>query len=85
VGVGRTGNAYAIPTKDSHPKLFPLPLQAIETYVCGFLNYARDNPDLEFEVTRVGCGLAGYKNEQIAPFFRNAPPNCYLPEEWKNL
>lgn len=81
VGVGRTGQCYAIPTKDSNIRT--LPLDAIFNYVYEFLRYARANPDLRFFVTRIGCGLAGYKDEQIAPMFKGAPDNCDLPEEWK--
>ena len=57
VGVGRTGNAYAIPTKDAG--LRTLPLSEIKGYVLEFLRYAKAHPDLRFEVTRIGCGLAG--------------------------
>jgi len=81
VGVGRTGNAYAIPTKDE--AIRTLPLDRIAPYVAAFLEYARDNPDLNFEVTRIGCGLAGYTDEQISPMFRAAPPNCLLPVGWR--
>lgn len=81
VGVGRTGNAYAIPTKDA--QLHPLPLDWIENYVAEFLDYARAHPELEFFVTRVGCGLAGYKETDIKPMFRDAPVNCELPEGWR--
>jgi hypothetical protein len=61
VGVGRTGNAYAIPTKDE--RIRTLPLERIAPYVSAFLDYARANPDLEFEVTKIGCGLAGYSTK----------------------
>lgn len=81
VGVGPTGNAYAIPTKDA--KLEPLPLDTIRIFVGGFIKHARFNWDHTFNVTRVGCGLAGYKDEQIAPMFKYAPSNCRLPDEWK--
>ncbi len=81
VGLGRTGNAYAIPTKDAF--LRPLPLESIETYVKAFLFYARENPELKFFVTRVGCGLAGFKDAQISPFFKGAPDNCQLPLGWR--
>ena len=67
VGVERTGNAYAIPTKDE--KLHTLTLDRIQAYVDEFLQFACAHPDLIFQVTRVGCGLAGYKDEQIAPMF----------------
>ncbi len=82
VGVGRTGDSYAIPTKDW--ALIPLDLQEIAGYVDNFLIYAKENPELNFYVTRVGCGFAGYKDEDIAPFFKGAPKNCKLPREWVN-
>lgn len=78
---GPTGNAYAIPTKDEH--LNPLPLPIIAYYVGGFVGYAHQHPELRFLVTRVGCGLAGYTDEQIAPFFNACPDNCELPEGWR--
>lgn len=80
-GRGRTGNAYAIPTKDE--KLNPLILEHIENNVTEFLDYARDHPSLVFKVTKIGCGLAGYKEEDIKPFFANAPLNCELPLGWR--
>lgn len=83
VGVGRTGNAYAIPTKDANIKT--LPLEAIRPHVAEFLKYARDNPKLTFQVTAIGCGLAGYKPNQIASMFIGAPANCQLPPEFVEL
>ena len=82
VGVGRTGNAYAIPTKDK--LLRTLPLTDISKYVAEFLTYARQHPELDFLVIRIGCGLAGYNDYQIAPMFQTAPQNCRLPDEWRN-
>jgi hypothetical protein len=81
VGVGRTGNAYAIPTKDA--KLRTLPLSEIKNYVDEFLRYAKAHPDLRFEVTRIGCGLAGYTDAQMAPMFADAPASCELPHGWR--
>ena len=83
VGVGRTGNAYAIPTKDMDLK--PLPRGRIAYYVDSFLEYARRHPALSFQVTRVGCGLAGYHDHDIAPLFAGAPANCRLPEGWREM
>jgi len=83
VGKGRTGNAYAIPTKGY--KLEVLPLDRIEYFVGQFLNYAREHPELVFNVTRIGCGLADYKDQDIAPMFFDAPPNCQLPLVWDAL
>jgi hypothetical protein len=79
-GIGRQGNSYAIPTKDAY--LNPLPLDKIEQYVEEFLVYAENHLDEEFQVTRIGCGLAGYTDDEIAPMFDAAPPNCHLPEGW---
>lgn len=79
-GHGRQGNSYAIPTKDE--KLKTLPLDKIKEYVDIFLDYALVHPELLFKVTAIGCGLAGYKPEEIAPMFANYPTNCILPLEF---
>lgn len=83
VGVGRTGMAYAIPTKDG--KLKSLGLTVIAQHIADFFTYANRHPELEFKVTAIGCGLAGYKASQIAPFFKNTPSNCCLPTEFINI
>ncbi len=80
VGEGRTGDAYALPTKDH--RLVPRSLQEIQISVERFLAYAAAHPELSFKVTRVGCGLAGYADEQIAPMFANASPNCRFDPLW---
>jgi sRNA-binding carbon storage regulator CsrA len=79
-GIGRHGNSYAIPTKDR--QILTLPLDKIEAYVDDFIDYARDHHREEFFVTKIGCGLAGYQEEDIAPFFHDAPGNCALPRGW---
>lgn len=79
-GEGRQGDSYAIPTKDV--LLQPLPINFIRGKVNRFLQYARENEQLSFLVTRIGCGLAGFTDEQIAPMFKDAPKNCHLPAEW---
>jgi hypothetical protein len=83
VGIGRTGESYAIPTKDY--AIRTLPLKAIKHYVEGFIKYAFRNRELQFNVTRIGCGLAGYSDAQIAPMFKYAPSNCVLPKGWRAL
>jgi hypothetical protein len=83
VGKGRTGQSYAIPTKDEH--IQTLPLERIELEVRNFLEYACFHPELKFIVTRIGCGLAGYTSQQIAPMFRDAPTNCELSPEWRDI
>lgn len=81
VGVGLTGNAYAIPTKDE--RIRTLPLDIIAKHVHEFIAFAQKRTDLEFQVTRIGCGLAGYSDAQIAPMFADAPLNCHLPDGWR--
>lgn len=83
VGIGRTGNSYAIPTKDHNLRV--LAIFQIKEYVDEFISYARNNPNLQFRVTRVGCGLAGYTDEQMVPLFLDCPSNCILPKEWVKI
>lgn len=78
VGIGRTGRCYAIPTKDR--SITTLPLDRIREYVQQFLAYAKEHPELEFLVTEIGCGLAGYNPHQIGPMFAGATENVKLPE-----
>lgn len=82
VGVGKFGNSYAIPTKDR--ELRTLDLVEINIYVAQFIKEAYYWPEAMFNVTLIGCGLAGYKPEQIAPMFRLALdlPNVRLPKEF---
>lgn len=82
-GEGRMGKCYAIPTKDE--KLQPRQLADIQASVETFLAYAAEHLNETFYVTRVGCGLAGYTNEQIAPMFADAPTNCHLMPEWVEI
>jgi len=79
-GEGRQGNSYGIPTKDE--RIQTLGLDAIASGVTRFCEYASLHPEETFEVTAVGCGLAGYTPEQIAPLFEDAPSNCNLPQEF---
>ena len=80
-GVGHRGQSYAIPTMQGG-------VETIKPYVDAFIGYARQHPDLFFYVTRIGCGIAGWRDEDIAPLFARAYslPNVYLPAEfWKVL
>lgn len=83
IGVGPQGNCYAIPTKGR--QLEVLSLDTIAGHVRDFIEYARRNSDVTFEVTRIGCGLAGYNDFQIAPMFKGAPANCELPDGWREI
>jgi hypothetical protein len=82
-GKGLQGDSYAIPTKNEQIKT--LPLDQIQIYVEEFLAFAKNNPQLTFLITAIGCGLAGYKPNQITPFFKEAPNNCILPEEFGGI
>lgn len=80
VGRGPQGRSYALPTKSW--SLSPLPLHEIRDEVVAFLDYARRRPECQFLITRIGCGLAGYTDAQIAPMFFGAPANCTFDPAW---
>ena len=80
-GRGLQGRSYAIPTMSGS-------LAVISREVDEFIMFADSHPDLTFLVTRIGCGIAGWRDEDIAPLFARAYslPNVYLPAEfWKVL
>lgn len=81
-GYGMYGQTFALPTKDKNIRSLPIP--AIKNYVNSLIMYAIIHPELEFLVTKVGCGLAGFTEEQIAPLFAKAQDfnNIWLPKEF---
>lgn len=79
-GEGLQGRSYAIPTKDY--QIRTLPLEHIRKSVEEFKTFARSRQDLTFYVTPIGCGLAGYKREEIRPMFEDMPGNCRFAETW---
>lgn len=81
IGVGRTGNCYAIPTKDR--RIRTLRLGVIREYVEQFKAHAHVHGKDTFQVTRIGCGLAGFKDKDIAPMFIGCPRNCEFDEAWR--
>ena len=83
VGSGPQGNSYAIPTKDDRLKV--LPLSSINYYVERFLLHAAVTPECHFDVVEIGCGLAGYAPEEIAPMFRRATIYVHLSERFKEV
>jgi hypothetical protein len=82
IGHGLTGKAYAVATKDRH--LMVLSLEVIALNINRFIDFARSFPEKNFFITRVGCGLSGFSDDQIAPLFESAfsLPNCSFPNEW---
>lgn len=81
-GEGRQGQSYGIPTKETPYK--SLSLDEVRNHVNIFIEYANNHPELEFYVVKIGCNLAGFREEQIKPLFSNAPKNCILPVGWEN-
>lgn len=80
-GVGPQGQSFALPTLDADLK--KLSLSEIAAFGTHFLVYTQEHPEQKFQLTAVGCGLAGFTNEQIAPIFMDAPSNVDWPPEWK--
>ena len=79
-GVGMTGRCYAIPTMDGS-------LDIIRKHVDDLTEYAAAHPELTFLVTRIGCGIAGFTDMQIAPLFIYAleMSNVVLPKSFVEI
>lgn len=79
-GVGLQGNTYAIPTMQGG-------IDTIKPYVDEFIDFAKSRPDLIFYVTKIGCGIAGFSFEEIAPLFTKAisVSNIRLPKEFVEI
>ncbi len=76
-GVGIQGQSYAIPTMQGG-------VETIKPYVDDFIRLAREWDQNTFYVTRIGCGIAGFRDEEIAPLFAEAMDlyNVRLPESF---
>lgn len=79
-GTGLQGQSYGIPTMHGG-------VEAIKPYVDEFIEFARNHPELKFYVTRIGCGIAGFKDSEIAPLFAHAVgiPNIILPKTFADI
>lgn len=79
-GVGPQGQSYAIPTMQGG-------VETIKPYVDDFIKLAREWDQNTFYVTRIGCGIAGFKDEEIAPLFRDALDlyNVRLPKSFVEI
>ena len=79
-GVGMQGQCYAIPTMHGG-------VDAIRPYVDEFIIYAKEHPELTFLVTRIGCGIAGFRDADMAPLFAEAldVPNVVLPKTFVDV
>lgn len=80
VGAGLTGQSYAIPTMQGG-------VETIKPYVDEFIDFANRHQEMKFLVTRIGCGIAGFKDEEIAPLFRKAVlvDNIHLPQKFFDI
>ena len=75
-GIGLQGTSYAIPTKRSlHEKM---PLREVREHVLEFIKFARSHTEFTFEVQRIGCGNAGFTDDDMKPLFENSPENVHL-------
>ena len=76
-GVGLQGRSYAIPTMQGG-------VDTIRPYVDEFITFAKAHKELTFLVTRIGCGIAGFKPADIAPLFKDAVDveNIWLPDDF---
>ena len=79
-GVGLQGQSYGIPTMHGGTDV-------IKPYVDEFIDFAKQHPELKFLVTRIGCGIAGFKDEEIASLFKDAIEieNIYLPKYFYDI
>ena len=80
-GDGIQGQSYAIPTMQGG-------VDTIRPYVDKFIAYAKQHPDQHFLVTRIGCGIAGFSPDEIAPLFAEAAAvaNISLPDDfWEEI
>lgn len=77
---GFTGKCYAIPTKDA--RINTLLLVSVSRFILDFVEVTESYPEMQWFVTRVGCGLAGFTDRDIAHLFKGAK-NCSFAEQWK--
>jgi len=80
MGEGLTGDCYAFPTLDQNFERLPYEVLVQSRDV--FYRCANAHPHLEFKMTAVGTGIAGYSEETMKSLFKSPPVNVAPPEEW---
>ena len=80
---GRQGNSYGIITKELRSGYALVTLDDIRKNVQEFIRYATAHSHEMFIITKIGCGLAGFKEKDIAPMFNYAPENCKFTADWE--
>jgi hypothetical protein len=83
VGVGPTGDAWAVPTCIAPGGAEKCTIEMIQEHVNDLAEFAEYHDDHHFFITRLGCGVAGFTDAQIAPLFKGFPGNADFPIEWK--
>ena len=82
------GPEYALPNYSGPVTFFDNTVNQKDSAELDYIiEYAKQHQELLFLVTRIGCGIAGFTNEEIAPLFRAAfdLENVALPEGWRKL
>ena len=82
-GAGIQGRSYGIITKDED--LNAVSFTEVKRHIATFVDFANSKPHLQFFITRVGCGLAGFKHKDIAPLFRGIGSNCSVHMDWYSI
>jgi hypothetical protein len=77
---GITPSCYALPSKKT-PKDF-MEKNEFQSHIEKFKEFALNHPEMTFQVTKIGCNLAGFNEEDVIPMFADLPPNCLLPGVW---
>ena len=83
---GPQGQCYAIPV-DIRGEAVENISAYMKRHIDKFLAYAKAHPELFFLVIRVGCGNAGFDDEFVAPFFKEAikMENVSLPKSFVEI
>ena len=80
MGEGLAGQSYALPTKGY--RIECISLNEIKEAVNRFIDFATNHSEMKFQITRVGCGLGGHRDQDIALMFQYAPDNCFFDFMW---
>lgn len=74
VGEGLQGQSYGLPTMEG--------IESFREAAGRFVHFAAAHPECDFYLTKVGCGIAGYGEDEVAPMFADASPNVIKPAGW---
>ena len=82
IGEGLTGRTYALPT--CYRPGEPITLQELAVYIYNFFEYAEEHPELTFFLSKIGCGIAGFEETDVAYIVHEllVPANVHIPPDW---